>query len=124
LLIGGACTLGASYLLSATIGLAVMGQSEYECIDCKDVGPWLLLPVLGPFIGAGQAVEGGGLLSLLGVVQVAGLGLLIGGIVRYKNTKRRALEQGYAFELRNNRTLTLDVATTSRFSGPNLKLRF
>jgi hypothetical protein len=124
LLVGGAITLGASYLLSATIGLVVIGESEDECIDCQDVGPWLFVPVVGPFIGAGQAVEGGGLITLLGVAQVVGLGLLVGGIVRFKNTKRRAQEQGFVVELKQNKTLALNVSTSPRFSGPELSLRF
>jgi hypothetical protein len=124
MLIGGSITLGVSYLVSATIGLALIDQPRYECIDCKDVAPWLIVPVIGPFIGAGQAAGGEAVIALLGVAQLAGLGLLIGGIIRYKNTKRRAMEQGYAFELRHNRSLALDVASTPRFSGPQLNLRF
>lgn len=124
LLIGGASALGASYLVSATIGLAIKDLSGPQCIDCADVGPWLFLPVLGPFVGAGRAVEDAGVFILLGVAQVVSLGLLIGGVVRYKNTKRRAQEQSYVFELRHNRSLALDMASTPRFSGPQLNLRF
>ena len=124
MLIGGAITLGASYLLSATVGLALMGEDRSECIDCADVGPWLVLPVIGPFIGAGQAAGGEVLISMLGVVQLVGTGLLVGGIIRFKKTKRQAQEQGLVFELRDNRSLALDVKSTARFSGPELSLRF
>lgn len=124
LLIGGSITLGASYLLSATIGLALMGEDRTKCIDCQDVAPWLVVPIVGPFIGAGQAVGGEVLISMLGVVQLVGAGLLAGGIVRFKKTKRQAREQGLAFDLRHNRVLALDVKSTSRFSGPELSLRF
>lgn len=87
LVIGGSVTLGVTYLF--TILVAGIGQlvSNVAESGVKDFGP-LLIPVVGPFIGikTTHASVGGGFgLGFLGVLQTAGLGMLIGGIAAPKS---------------------------------------
>lgn len=136
MMITGASIFGGSYLVSAIIGVAVLDASEsgfdddengeYDsgCDNCGKVGGLLLVPVLGPFLAMGPAEGGNGALALLGIVQTVGFGLMVGGIVRYKNAKRRYEEGGYAFDLSHGRSLSLDVGTTPAMLGPRMKLRF
>jgi hypothetical protein len=125
LLIGGVSVLGGSYLFAAAVGALTIGYDENECTDCQDVAPWLFLPLVGPFVGATRADAGAGAFVLLGAVQVAGAGLLAGGIVRFKRTKRRVEEAGFAnFALPHGRRLAIDLVSSPRFSGPELTLRF
>jgi hypothetical protein len=82
LVIGGSVMLGVGYLI--TIMAAGIGQlvDDVGTSGSKDFGP-LLVPVAGPFIGMGTTHPStGGVfgLAFLGVVQTAGLGMLIGGI--------------------------------------------
>jgi hypothetical protein len=122
MLITGISILGGGYLVSALTGALLMDDN---CIDCGDIGPYLFIPVLGPFLAIPQSVDGAGVLALLGVVQTVGAGLTIGGIIRYKNTKRRAEESGYyTFQLPEGRSLALDMSLTPRKLGPQLKLTF
>jgi hypothetical protein len=124
-MIGGIATLGASYLVGALAGAITIDQSRSECVDCKDVAPWLFVPVVGPFVGATQTSGGAGVLVLLGVVELVGAGLMTGGIIRYKRTKQRAMEAGFAgFDLPHNMHLGFDLKASSRFSGPQATLRF
>lgn len=86
LVVGGAVTLGVSYLL--TIFVAGIGQlaNDVGSTGSRDYGP-LLIPVVGPFIGIAttHASNGGAFgLAFLGVAQTAGLGMLIGGIAAPK----------------------------------------
>ena len=82
LVIGGSVMLGVGYLI--TIMAAGIGQAvnNFGNEGTKDFGP-LLIPVVGPFIGMSTThPSSGGVfgLAFLGVVQTAGLGMLIGGI--------------------------------------------
>ena len=72
----------------AGIGQLVSNVSES---GSKDFGP-LLIPVAGPFIGMGTThPSSGGIfgLAFLGVMQTAGLGMLIGGIAAPKTVLLR-----------------------------------
>jgi hypothetical protein len=142
MMITGISILGGSYLLSSGIGAALLDEDEDEyqdfdgdgfdddvydnnCRDCRDIAPWLFVPVVGPFIAMSQTEDGDGWLWLLGMLQVAGTGLMIGGIIQYKHSKRAADAQGYThWKLGGNRELALDVSTTPRFAGPRMRLTF
>jgi hypothetical protein len=118
---------GISVLL-ASYGVAVItGAALLDAPCCKENVGWaLLIPVAGPYIAAGAADEGSGILVLLGTVQVIGVGLTIGGAVQYALTKNEAAKQNSALnlQLRGKRDLSFDVATNPRMMGPTMKLRF
>lgn len=132
-MITGISILGGSYLLSVAVGGALLDEDDDDfddgyddtCDDCRDVAPWLFVPVVGPFIAMSETDDGDWGLWMLGMVQVVGAGLMIGGIIQYKHSKRAAEMQQYTrWKLPNNRELALDVATSSRFAGPRLRLSF
>jgi hypothetical protein len=77
LVIAGAVVLGASYALTLLAAIGYCGPGS-ECINGA-----LYIPLIGPFIVAAQAPTSGGatLAAFDGVVQAAGLGLLIAGFV-------------------------------------------
>jgi hypothetical protein len=125
-MITGIAVLGGSYLFATLMG-SILLDDDYEnnCIDCDEVGPLLFIPVFGPFIAMGPAVDGKGWLALLGMVELTGLGLMIGGIIKYVSSKRAAQQAGYyGWELRDGRSLSLDVGATPARVGPSLSLRF
>ncbi len=123
LMITGISILGASYLIAMSIGLELL--DEDDCRQCNNVAPWLFVPVVGPFIGMSQTDDADWALWFLGMVEVVGTGLMIGGIVRYTRTKRAAEMQSFSsWELPGGRTLSLDAATSARMVGPRLKLTF
>lgn len=123
MMVTGIAILGGSYLFSAVVGAALFDQDN--CGDCSDVAPFMFIPVLGPFLAIKPAEGDAGLLALLGVVETVGAGLTIGGIIRYKNTKRRAEQHGYyTFQLPKERSLSLDVSASPLKLGPQLRLRF
>lgn len=123
MMVTGISIFGGSYLFAAVVGTVVI--DEDNCIDCSDIGPYLFIPVLGPFLAMPESHGGDGVLALLGVVETVGLGLMIGGIVRFKNTKRRAEERGYyTWQLPRERSLSLDVSTSPVRLGPQLSLKF
>lgn len=99
LVIGGSVMLGVGYLV--TIMAAGIGQlvNNVGTQGTKDFGP-LLIPVVGPFIGLGTTHPStGGVfgLTFLGVVQTAGLGMLIGGIAAPKTVLLRNEVAGVKF---------------------------
>lgn len=130
LMIAGIAVLGSGYLVSASFGAGLLDEDEDwgdgdSCANCRDVAPWLFVPVVGPFIAMSQTDNGDVGLWLLGFWQTVGLSLMIGGIVQYKNSKRAAEMQGFTrWKLPHNRELAFDVATSARFAGPRLKLSF
>jgi hypothetical protein len=126
LMISGIAVLGGSYLVAMLIGTILLDEEATDtCIDCDAVGPLLFIPVVGPFVAMGPAVDGEGALALLGAIEVVGLGLMIGGIIRYVSTKRAAQAQGYyGLSLPEGRSLSLDFAATPARFGPTLKLHF
>lgn len=76
-IIAGAAVLGASYAMSVLAGIGYCGPGR-ECVNGG-----LYIPIVGPFIVAAQAPSTGGaaLATFDGVVQLAGLGLLITGFL-------------------------------------------
>jgi Flp pilus assembly pilin Flp len=121
-MIAGLSVLLASYGVAVVTGAALV---DSHC--CEDVGWSLLIPVAGPYIAAGAADEGKGLLVLLGTVQVIGVGLTIGGAVQYALTKNAASKpQASALRLKlgHDRDLSFDLASSPRMTGPTMKLRF
>ena len=120
LMIAGISVFMASYGVGVVTGAALV---DSKC--CEDVGWSLLIPVAGPYIAAGIADEGKGLLVLLGTVQVIGLGLTIGGAVQYALSKKAAARTS-ALELKlpEGRALSFDVSSSPRLAGPTMKLRF
>ena len=93
-MITGISIFSASYGLAAFIGLILVSENNCDG-KCQTVGGELLIPVLGPFLAAGTVDNGGSALAIWGIVQGVGLGLMIGGIVKYNASRRRAEEQGY-----------------------------
>jgi hypothetical protein len=85
-MIAGISVFGVSYLITAVSGTAIIDGGAPE------IGRPLLIPVAGPFIaGARQssATLGFGL-GIVGVVQLAGLGMAVGGGVMLGTSRRRA----------------------------------
>jgi hypothetical protein len=122
LMVAGISVLLASYGVAVISGAALV---DSHC--CSDVGWSLLIPVAGPYIAAGEALQGKGLLVLLGTVQVIGVGLTIAGGVQYALTKSAASQaqaSALRLDLRHGRDLSFDVSTSPRMMGPNMKLRF
>jgi hypothetical protein len=82
LVIGGAVTFGALYLLTVLTGALIQ---SIDSIDGGSGDEWtpMYVPLAGPFVTAGAAnSEGGGtaLLMLLGIGQVSGAAMLVGGL--------------------------------------------
>ena len=124
MMITGISILGASYGLAASVGLILVSENNCDG-DCQTVGGELLIPVLGPFLAAGTVDNGGSALAMWGIVQAVGLGLMIGGIAKYKASKRRAEEEGYlVLDLERGRSLSFDAAASPKLVGPRMQLRF
>jgi hypothetical protein len=94
LLIAGAATFGGGYLVAVLVGWVSYSEAgipeDEECIDCKDVGKRLFIPLVGPFlaIGVSEGKEGKVVAGLMGGVQAIGLALaVIGTIVYVKSGK-------------------------------------
>jgi hypothetical protein len=120
-MISGIAVLGATYMVGALTGAILLDVDS--CSNCKDLGTYLMIPVAGPFLAMGPADNGRAFLALFGLAQSAGAALMIGGIVKYVRSKRRA-EEAYALELSPRHRLSLDVATSPYLTGPQLSLRF
>jgi hypothetical protein len=130
-MIVGISVLGGAYVLAIGVGAALLdGDAEPgggfdSCRHCNDVAPWLFLPVAGPFVAMTETNDGDFGLWLLGMTQVVGAGLMIGGIIKYKNSKRAAeMQQPLTWSLPHDRKLTVDISASARFSGPQLRLTF
>ena len=131
MMVAGIAILGGAYLLSTTVAVSLFEDDDDDlydsCPSCNRVAPWLFLPVFGPFVAMTKTRDDAGDsgLYLLGMAQLVGLALTIGGAIRYRNTKRAAEQQGFAsWELPKERRLALDVASSQRFTGPTLRLDF
>lgn len=124
LLITGVSVLGGSYAMSLLFGFALTTTDPDDCARCNAIGRPMFVPVVGPFLAANESDGDRALLAGLGIVEVVGLALTLGGIVKYRNSKERARQQGYVVELDRGKVLTLDVATSARLVGPQLSLSF
>jgi hypothetical protein len=124
LMIGGIAALGASYLIAVITGATLVSISENACTNCNNVGNLLFIPFAGPFLGMAHTRHADAPLAILGVFQLAGAGLLAGGIVQYSMSKRRAEQEMYGLELRGGRRLSFDVHTSPLRLGPSMHLRF
>ncbi len=125
MMITGISILGGSYGLAGLVGFILLDNCRGGS-DCTTIGGELLVPVLGPFLAAATfSDEGGGIFVAWGLIQAVGAGLMIGGIVKYKNSKRRAEEEGYlVFNLPRGKTLAIDASVSSQLTGPRMRLRF
>lgn len=127
MMIAGISILGGSYLLAMGIGVGLLDEDDEDfsdCEHCSDVAPWLFVPVAGPFIAMSKTSDGDWGLWMLGMVELVGAGLMTGGIIKYRNSKRAADMQGYSWSLPHDRKLTVDVGSSARFVGPRLRLDF
>jgi hypothetical protein len=124
LMIGGIAAIGASYLIGVITGAVLVSISESACRNCNNVGNMLFIPFAGPFLGMAYTRHADAPLAILGVFQLAGAGLLAGGIVQYTMSKRRAEQEMYGLELRAGRRLSFDVHTSPLKLGPSMQLRF
>lgn len=133
LLITGASILGGSYVLTALIGAALLDDDDERYDDelyyddcgggsCRAIGRWLFLPIAGPWAAMSETRDDGWL-AFLGMLQLVGAGLTVGGIIRYVNTKN-AYEPGLGWELQNGKKLSLDMSTSPLLTGPQMKLQF
>ena len=124
-MIGGTVTLGVSYLIGLLPAAILLDISKSRCRDCQQVGGYLFIPVVGPFLAIEPARHAQGLLAIYGVVQAVGAVMMVAGIIKYKNSKRAAMEAGYVqWKLPNERSLAFDVAASPLQLGPKLSLRF
>ncbi len=124
LMISGIAVLGASYLIGVITGAVLISISESACRNCDNVGNALFIPFAGPFLGMAHTRHADAPLVLLGIFQLAGAGLLAGGIVQYSLSKRRAEQEMYGLELRGGRRLSFDVHASPWRAGPSMQLRF
>lgn len=135
LMFAGIAVLSAAYLLSVSVGAATLDNNDYNENEYdeygssdlwgRDAARWLFVPVLGPFIGMSQTDDGDGPLVLLGMAQMVGIGLTVGGVILYKNTREAAAREGFTqWKLPKGRALSVDMATSARFTGPRLRMSF
>ena len=125
-MIGGIVTLGATYLIGILSGAILLDIDQENCRDCQQIGAYMFIPVVGPFLSIELAQHAKGLMAIFGSVQAAGAIMMIAGIIKYRHSKRAAAEQaGYAvWKLPNERSLALDVTASPYQLGPKLSLRF
>jgi hypothetical protein len=121
LLIAGISTLAASYAVGLVTGAILI---DTRC--CENAGWSLFIPLAGPFMATARVDNARGALAMLGVVQVVGAGLTIGGAVQFAlSLKQNAkASQALRFELREGRSLALDLSTSPMLTGPTMKMRF
>jgi len=90
LTISGFSVFSVSYLIAAVSGTTLIDAGS------KDIGVPLLIPAVGPFIAASRlssATAGFGL-AFGGIIQLAGLGMGVGGAVMLGNSRRQARLSG------------------------------
>lgn len=86
LMIAGFSVFGFSYLISAVSGTIMLDANRPE------IGQPLLIPAAGPFLAASRArtAVGGFGLGFVGVIQIAGLGMGIGGTIMFARARHQA----------------------------------
>jgi hypothetical protein len=107
LVLAGSIQLGTSWLTLGVLPGSILiaaGAGDSICDDCTAAGVTLLIPGIGPFItmgvlaGYGDAAAAGyALLAVDGLIQGAGLGMLIAGLVMEKDVLVR--DRGYGTEV-------------------------
>lgn len=111
LVMAGAIELGTTWLtlgvLPGAILLAADAETSGSCVGCGAGGATLLVPAIGPFLtmivlGAEGATEpvGYALLAVDGVIQSAGLGMLIAGLVIQRDVLVRDRVAGVEVEVK------------------------
>jgi hypothetical protein len=124
LMIAGIAVFGGFYVVSTFVGSALM-DDDSSWDNHNDVGRLLFVPLLGPWIAMKETSEGDWGLWWLGMGQVAGAGMMVGGIIQYVNSKRRAQAEGFAqWQLPHGRKLSLDMATSPQLTGPRMRVSF
>jgi hypothetical protein len=92
LLIAGVATFGGGYLFSALVGYLAYSEATVpegqRCVNCKETGRRMFVPVVGPFwaIEVADGTDGKVVSGLMGAVQVIGLGLTAWGVILYVNS--------------------------------------
>lgn len=114
LMIAGWSVLGGGYLFSLAVGLLVLAQDDdpgTTCLNCDEVGPKMMIPLVGPFIALPDAdgADGKAVSAILGVVQFTGLTLGIVGTALYVVRKKQ-----YYAENKNPYLPRVGVAYTGR----------
>ncbi len=109
LVMAGGIQLGTSWLTLGVLPGAILlaAGGEVDCADCTAAGATMLVPAIGPFLtmavlggyGAGAAA-GYALLAVDGLIQGAGLGMLIAGLVMEKDILVRDRVGGTDVELK------------------------
>jgi hypothetical protein len=101
---------GATYVV--TIGVTA-AMAEDKNVDTGALIGTSFVPVIGPWIIAGKAIDGvdtqppyQALLALSGLAQLAGIALTVAGIV----VKREVVRPVYAIDLKGSTKLTLQPA--------------
>lgn len=86
LMIAGISVFSFSYLISAVVGVIMIDTNSPE------IGQRLLIPLAGPFMAIGPAntATGGFGLAFVGLAQVAGFGMAIGGGVMFGRSRSQA----------------------------------
>jgi hypothetical protein len=110
LVMAGGIQLGTSWLTLGVLPgaiLLVAGAGDSLCDDCTAAGATLLIPGIGPFLtmavlgGYGDAAAAGyALLAVDGLIQGAGLGMLIAGLVMEKDVLVRDRNAGTEVEFK------------------------
>lgn len=125
LMIAGWSSFGGVYLITALSGLLLLsgdatGPGE-ECTNCDEVGPRMLIPLVGPFMAIPDAdgADGQVVCAILGVLQIAGLSIGITGTVIYAKKKRV-----YREALLNSAIPRFDVAYDGRSGAAALSWTF
>jgi hypothetical protein len=114
LMIAGWSVLGGGYLFSVVVGLLVLAKDDEPgttCLNCDEVGPKLMIPLVGPFMAIPDAdgADGKSVAAILGVVQLTGLTLGIVGTALYIVRKKQ-----YYAENQNPYLPRIGVAYTGR----------
>ena len=123
LMVGGWTMLGVSYVMTSLTG-AIMADACKSTSPCKRIGYYMLIPVVGPFIGIGpaQLATGKIFLGITGAIQAAGLIMGIVGTAQFVSDGKDARFDAHG--LRVGRNLRLNAGPTDRFGGAMLDLRY
>ena len=115
--------LAVSYVATSLTG-AVMADTCKSTSPCKRVGTYMMIPVVGPFIGIGpaQLATGKVFLGFTGAIQAAGLIMGIVGTAQFVSDGKDARFDAHG--LRVARNLRLNAGPTDRFGGAMLDLNY